>query len=850
MLRSFKELGLLLWVGLLVIAPTGGHAQAPRQGSPTGRKTVVVLFSLPQDVPGLRELSAGISEGLQKDSPVPLDIYTEYTGLDRFTGPTYEAGLLTLYTEKFSARKVDLLMVVGPTALEWVVAKQFLPRVPVVACYTPQRNVEAARLHRPELTGALSARNAPLTIDLMLSMFPRTRRIHVVLGASAYERNQAQMGRLIFKTFAGRVDLEYLNDLTLEQIETRVAHLPDEDLVLYGSLLQDASGRDFTTNEGIARISAASRRPVFGVVAEDLGEGILGGVLLSMELSGKAAGMVGRRILSGESAASIPLVADTGVAPMFDWRQLKRWGIRENRLPPGAMLRFREVSLWDAYWREISLALGIMALESLLVAGLVIQLRRRKRSERALAGAQERYRTVADFTHDWEFWQRPDGSYEYSSPACEGLTGHPPEAFRENPGLMEQLVLPEDRPAWQAHQAKVLAGQPTEFLEYRIRTKGGEFRWVQQDDNPVHLFDGVPAGNRGSIRDISAAKRSFEEIKRLKDQLEAENTYYREKIQAVAGSDELLGQSDKMKYLLFRIRQVAPSDATVLIEGETGTGKELVAEAIHKLGPRKHRPLIKINCAALPPALAESELFGHERGAFTGAQTQRKGRFELADEATLFLDEVGELPLELQAKLLRVIQDGQFQRVGGDRTLKVDVRLIAATNRDLSREVATGRFREDLYYRLNGFPITVPPLRDRKDDIPLLAQAFLERVCHKLGRSELALSHSVIQALQDYEWPGNVRELQNVIQRSVLDSDGFQLRLADHQTSHPLSGVSKGPGFLQSLEDLERSHIIRVLEATQWKVQGAKGAAQVLGLKPSTLRFRMTKLGIERPTND
>jgi chemotaxis protein methyltransferase CheR len=356
----------------------------------------------------------------------------------------------------------------------------------------------------------------------------------------------------------------------------------------------------------------------------------------------------------------------------------------------------------------------------------------------------------------------------------------------------------------------------------------------------------VPAGNRGSIHDISERKRSFEEIKGLKDRLEAENTYYREKIQAVEGSDELLGQSDKMKYLLYRIHQVAPSHATVLIQGETGTGKELVAEAIHKLGPRKDLPLIKVNCAALPPALAESELFGHERGAFTGAQSQRKGRFELAHEATLFLDEVGELPLELQAKLLRVLQDGEFQRVGGDRTLRVDVRLIAATNRDLGREAAQGRFREDLWFRLNVFPITLPPLRERKGDIPLLAQAFLEKACHKLGRPELALSHSVLQSLQEYAWPGNVRELQNVIQRSVLDSDGPNLRLADPRNSFPSAAAPEGPGALQNLEDLERDHIIRVLAATRGKVEGPHGAALILGLKPSTLRFRMAKLGIER----
>ncbi|MFZ1613393.1 MAG: sigma 54-interacting transcriptional regulator, partial [Holophaga sp.] len=307
---------------------------------------------------------------------------------------------------------------------------------------------------------------------------------------------------------------------------------------------------------------------------------------------------------------------------------------------------------------------------------------------------------------------------------------------------------------------------------------------------------------------------------------------------------ELLGASDSLKYLLYRIRQVAPSGTTVLIQGETGTGKELVAEAIHKLGTRQDRPLVKINCAALPPALAESELFGHEKGAFTGAQTMRKGRFEVADRATLFMDEVGELTPEVQAKLLRVLQDGEFQRVGGDRTLKVDVRVIAATNRDLSEEVAAGRFREDLWYRLNVFPITVPPLRERKEDIPVLAQSFLARSCQNLGRPNLDLPNSILQTLQAYSWPGNVRELQNIMERAVLVSEGTTLRLAD-----PLmigKAIAPVPAAQKSLMDIERQHILQVLESTKWKVEGPNGAAELLDMKPSTLRHRMAKLDIGR----
>ncbi len=828
----------------------------PEEAVAAARPTVVVLYSIPQDVAGLHELSVALTDGLQRGSPIPLDIHGEYTGLDRFSGPAYEEALLALYREKYRARKVDLLVVVGPTALDFVVSRALLPGVPVVTCYVSRRIVEEARSARPQLTGALPAQNAPRTIDLMLSLYPATRRIDVVLGSSEYERNQAEAGRRIFARFADRVELAYLNDLSLEQIEARVAALPDDALVLFGSLLQDASGRDHATNEPVERISAASRRPVFGVIREDLGSGILGGELVSMEAAGKVAAELGLRVLRGESPAAIPLVADAGLAPMFDARQMDRWDLAERRLPAGSVVLFRSPGLWEEHGRAIGSGLAVIALETLLVLGLVLQLRRRRRVERELARAESRYRTVADFTHDWEFWQRPDGSFEYVSPACERISGHPPADFGDT-GLLERLVVAEDLPAWRAYQGAVLAGQDLPPLEYRIRTRTGEVRWVRQANNAIAPGPGRPPGTRGSIGDVTdrkvgelALQKAYEEIAALKDELEAENTYYREKIQAVEGSSELLGQSDPMKYLLYRIRQVAPSATTVLIQGETGTGKELVAEAIHALGPRKDRPLVKVNCAALPPGLAESELFGHEKGAFTGALSQRKGRFELADGATLFLDEVGELAPELQAKLLRVLQDGTFQRVGGDHTLKVDVRVVAATNRNLSREVASGRFREDLWYRLNVFPITVPPLRQRRDDVPILVRAFVERTCARLGRPALEIPRSVVQALQEHDWPGNVRELQNVIEQGVLVSDGGALRLPDTVRLDPAGkGVAPLRSSQRTLEEVERAHILAVLETTAWKLEGREGAAAVLGLKPSTLRSRMLKLAIRRPAD-
>ncbi len=305
----------------------------------------------------------------------------------------------------------------------------------------------------------------------------------------------------------------------------------------------------------------------------------------------------------------------------------------------------------------------------------------------------------------------------------------------------------------------------------------------------------------------------------------------------------IIGQSDGLQYVLYRAEQVAPVNTTVLILGETGTGKELIAAAIHDMSPRKNRPLITVNCAALPANLIESELFGREKGAFTGADTRQVGRFEIANGSTLCLDEIGELPLEAQAKLLRAIQNGEFERLGSSHTIKVDVRIVATTNRNLEEEVRKGRFRQDLYYRLNVFPITVPPLRQRKDDIPLLAQAFIARYSRKLGKQITSVQKKTIRTLQDYPWPGNVRELESVIERAVILCPGPVLQLADKLdiSSPPMSSP------IRTLKETERNQIHKILKETRWRIEGKDGTAAILGLHPSTLRARMHKLGILRP---
>jgi PAS domain S-box-containing protein len=340
-----------------------------------------------------------------------------------------------------------------------------------------------------------------------------------------------------------------------------------------------------------------------------------------------------------------------------------------------------------------------------------------------------------------------------------------------------------------------------------------------------------------------ALHRALDEVEQLKNRLEAENVYLQQEIKLTHNFEEIVTGSDVLKKVLRKVEQVASTDSTVLILGETGTGKELFARAIHNISNRQDRPLVKVNCATLPVNLIESVLFGHERGPFTGALSKKIGRFELADGGTIFLDEIGDLPLELQSKLLRILQEGEFGRVGSSRIQKVDVRVIAATNRDLQESLRQGTFREDLFYRLNVFPIDIPPLRDRIEDIPLLANHFLNKHGIRIGKKIEIIPKGVIEKLQTYPWPGNVRELENILERAIIVNVGSELQVGDwlpqKNWSHPDPGI-------QDLHDIQREHILKVLHKTNWRDSGEKGAAKLLGIKAPPLVSKMQKLGIER----
>ena len=344
--------------------------------------------------------------------------------------------------------------------------------------------------------------------------------------------------------------------------------------------------------------------------------------------------------------------------------------------------------------------------------------------------------------------------------------------------------------------------------------------------------------------------RAFEEIQALKDKLSKENAYLEEEIRSEHNFGDIVGDSAALRRVLKEVEIVASMDSTVLIRGETGTGKELVARALHERSPRHSRGFIKLNCAAIPTGLLESELFGHEKGAFTGAISQKVGRFELAHLGTLFLDEVGDIPPELQPKLLRVLQEQEFERLGGTKTIKVDVRLVAATHRDLAAMVAEGCFRQDLYYRLNVFPLVLPPLRERHDDIPRLVRHFTQRFARRMGRRIETIPAPIMDALVRYDWPGNVRELQNIIERAVILSPGpsLQVPLNDlHSAAAPVAAPAPTLTAAVTLADAEREHILGALRETGWVVGGPKGAAVRLGMKRTTLQKKMQKFGIIRP---
>jgi formate hydrogenlyase transcriptional activator len=493
-----------------------------------------------------------------------------------------------------------------------------------------------------------------------------------------------------------------------------------------------------------------------------------------------------------------------------------------------------------------------------LIADVFANVLARKRSDQALRESEEHMRLAAEAANIglW-VWDVPRDTVWVTdrTRAIYGVSADD----RLNLQRFLDCLVPDDR-ARIAEAVQWALREGGEFRdEYRVEHPDGSVHWISAAGRCQLDASGRPERMMGAgwdVTEIHCARldlersnaeltMALEEIRSLKEQLQQENVYLRREIEGRQGLGVIVSRSEAMRHVLAQVEQVSPTPASVLIFGETGTGKELLATAIHEASPRRDRPMIRVNCAAIPAALIESELFGREKGAYTGALAKQIGRFELADGSTLFLDEVGELPLEAQAKLLRVLQEKEIERLGNPKPIKVDVRIIAATNRNLPQDVTEGRFREDLYYRLSVFPIHVPPLRERREDIPGLIEFFVEEFAKAMGKSIDAVARSSLQTLCGYSWPGNIRELRNAIERAMILAHGPTLKI--DLPSGAAASALPAKLSLAPLAEVERDHIVRTLDAAGWRIRGKTGAAQILGLKPSTLESRMLKLGIRRP---
>ena len=471
-----------------------------------------------------------------------------------------------------------------------------------------------------------------------------------------------------------------------------------------------------------------------------------------------------------------------------------------------------------------------------------------------LQRSEHRFRVAADVAADVIYDADGENDLQGWMGDIDRLTGYAPGEFPRTISGAVATLHPDDRKALEArieHATKMGTGYEA---EYRVRRKDGSYMYVKECARMIETTTGRTTRAIGVLTDVTEQvlarqnlERAVAELTALKDKLQAESQYLQSEIKGQHDFEEIIGGSPALAATLRKVEVVAPTNSTVLLLGKTGTGKELLARAIHARSGRSHRPLIKVDCSTLPEGLIESELFGHVKGAFTGAHETKPGRFELAHQGTIFLDEIGELPMDLQSKLLRVLENGEIQRVGSKEERTVDVRVIAATNRDLEGGIRDGHFRSDLYYRLGVFPVESPPLRDRREDIPTIVSFFVARSAAAIGRSISRIDQVTMNKLVAYEWPGNVRELRNVIERAVILCTGKTLTVEESLGGF-ISRAPETPGsFKQDLHAIERTQILQVLKASNWKIKGTGGAADRLGLKSSTLRSRMQRLGISRP---
>jgi PAS domain S-box-containing protein len=852
-----KPRGIITWLWIVILVSSGicrADIKAKKIEEPF---RIMILRNTSQYLPAQILQDRGMQAAFGARGPGQVEFFVETMDTLWFERSEIEPEFLSLFRKKYGNRKIDLLMAAGADALDF--AQRFrevlLPGVPIVFCNVAEDTL-AKREFGPGIAGAVLRFNVPGTLELAMRLQPNSRRVVVVSGTSAYDRNWLRRAREALRAYEGPLEISYWTGQQLEQLLVNLRKLPADTIVLYLAISADGSARTYSPADMARQVAAASAAPVYGVLETYLGQGIIGGAFPSFEAHGKLAGEVALKVLTGENPETIGVQLSPSVATI-DWRVIRRWGIDESRLSADSVIRFRSPTMWEQYRWYIVAALAIIAVQALFIFGLIFYRARRRRAEAALRESQE-LMELSTNAGELGLWARDlECNDLWTNPRLRFLFGFGQDDVLRLEDMIDRIH-PDDRARITVEVDRAQRTGESFEDEFRVLIPHGPERWVATKGRTVAETTGNGARRVGVMFDITQRKRAEQDLKAalleiqgLKERLEEQNIYLEEEISEVKGFDEIIGKSDALKYVLTRVEQVAKTDATVLLQGETGVGKELIARAIHEKSSRCDGPHVKVNCATLPEALVESELFGHERGAFTGADRQRKGRFELADGGTILLDEVGELPPGTQAKLLRVLQEGEFERLGGSSTIKVRVRVIAASNRKLPDEIAAGRFRQDLFYRLNVYPITIPPLRERREDIPLLVSHYARQIGERLDKSISEVPAQVMRTFTEYNWPGNIRELQNVIERAVIVSLDGVLRLPEpliQATNATVSEVkaSNGSTSVSSLNEAEREHILRALEATGWRINGPNGAAAMLKLHPSTLRFRMKKLGLTK----
>jgi PAS domain S-box-containing protein len=978
--RSLRGRSSIFKSTLLLICLSAVFLVAAGQGVAQEQTRRILIFTAYEpSYPAVNQLTQTITATIRNGSEGRVEFFYEFQENFRIPNSQYETEMVSYLKRKYEGQHLSLVLALGAPAIEFLLKHEtaLFPDVPKIY-YFHDESEQTARNLWPHVTGVRANLEADRTLDIALTLLPDTQDVFVVGGSSSQDKFLLTEAQQQFRAYEERLRFTYLTDLTIDELKDKLAALPPKSVVVYVSFFVDKRGNAYSGPEGVSRVAPTANAPLFGISETYLGAGIVGGKLLDFQGLGKRTGELALQMMSPAKTEEITPQTIAGPT-VFDWRELQRWKLDERKLPPGAVIRFRELTFWQQYKWYVLGAVAALLVQAALIAWLLfIRLRRRQaeiqreRSINELRLSEERFakafrsnpqpmslttipdglyidvnesflamsgytreEVIGHTSEELKVWKTPadrsaflvelnksgsvanyemkfrckDGSFRTLLVATEKfeLAGkrcllaassditefmQTQQALRESEARFRNMADTAPVMIWISDESKGCTYFNEQWLnftgrrieqelgdgwsegvypadsenclniykssfderrrfeiEYRLRRYDGQYRWILDCGTPRFSSDGMFLGYIGSCIDITerkqaevALRKAHEELNELKNQLEAENIYLQQELQLDQTFGEMVGQSNAIKYVLFKANQVAPTDSTVLITGETGTGKELVARAIHGASLRKDRPLIKVNCAALSSTLIESELFGHEKGAFTGAMARKAGRFELANGGTIFLDEIGELPLEVQVKLLRVLQEGEFERVGGTKTIKADLRIIAATNKNLEAEVKKGEFREDLWYRLNVFPITVPPLRQRKEDIPALTEHFITKFARRSGKTITSVSPRVLQTLQAHSWPGNVRELANVIERAVIHTKGDVL-----QSVGALQHTTEEPGIpLKTIEEVERDCIMEALENTGWRIEGQHGAARILGLNPSTLRSRMLKLGIQR----